>query len=73
MNRIATATTIALLAAVGRLRDRVRDESGQTAAEYLGIVAVIAVIIGILATSQIGETLRTNIVDLIDEIFAGGR
>jgi Flp pilus assembly pilin Flp len=73
MNDLAVKTYVMLALAPARVRSRLADERGQTAAEYLGIIAVIAVIIGVLTTTDIGETLRGNIVDLIDEVFDGGR
>ena len=51
------------------VRRRVRDDSGQTAAEYMGIIVVIAIIIAAIATSGIGSTLASNIMTKIGEIF----
>lgn len=58
-----------MMAAVGR---RLRRESGQTAAEYLGIVVVIAVIIGVLATTEIGDAIRAGVIQTIDRILGSG-
>jgi hypothetical protein len=44
------------------------QQRGQTAAEYLGVLVVVAAIIGVLATSSIGETLRTWITTTICKI-----
>ncbi|MDX2643695.1 hypothetical protein PV341_08940 [Streptomyces sp. PA03-1a] len=55
-----------------RTRMRVRDDSGQTSFEYLGIAVVIAVIIGVLATTDIGNAIRTGILDKIADIVGGG-
>lgn len=43
-------------------------DSGQTSFEYLGIAVVIAVIIGILATTSIGDAVQQAILDAIDKI-----
>jgi pilus assembly protein Flp/PilA len=48
-----------------------RDQDrGQTAAEYLGIVVVVAIIIAAIATSGIGSTIASNIMTKISEIFS---
>lgn len=47
---------------------RLGDERGQTAAEYLGIIVVIVAIIAILATNDIGEAIRTAIMDQIKDL-----
>jgi hypothetical protein len=58
--------------AVESLKDRRRDDRGQTAAEYLGIVVVIGAIIGVLATTEIGTTLKTAITTAIGKVATGG-
>jgi Flp pilus assembly pilin Flp len=57
-----------LLAVSAAAKARLRDERGQTAAEYLGVIVVIGVIIGVLATSGIGEEIADAIKDAIDDI-----
>lgn len=51
------------------VRRRANGDSGQTAAEYMGIIVVIAIIIAAIATSGIGSTLAGNIMTKIGEIF----
>jgi Flp pilus assembly pilin Flp len=51
------------------VRRRANGDSGQTAAEYMGIIVVIAIIIAAIATSGIGTTLAGNIMTKIGEIF----
>jgi Flp pilus assembly pilin Flp len=51
---------------------RRRDEKGQTAAEYLGIVVVIAIIIGVIAGTDIGGQIATGITGKITEIIGSG-
>lgn len=46
-----------------------RDDRGQTAAEYMGIVVVVAIIIVAIATSGLGDTIAGNIITKIGEIF----
>lgn len=69
MNDLILKAHVMIALAPARLRSRMRDDSGQTAAEYLGIIVVIAVIIGILAQSDIGDELLGNITDTITNIF----
>ncbi|MYX35390.1 hypothetical protein [Streptomyces sp. BoleA5] len=55
-----------------RTRVRLRGDSGQTSFEYLGIAVVIAVIIGVLATTDIGQAVKTGILSAITRIVGGG-
>jgi hypothetical protein len=51
---------------------RVREESrGQTAAEYMGVLLVIAVIIGVLVTSSIGQEIVNGAITNIKKVAAG--
>ena len=47
-------------------------DRGQTSFEYLGIAVVIAVIIGVLATTGIGDAVQQAILDAIGKISGGG-
>lgn len=49
-----------------------RRDRGQTAAEYMGIVVIVAIIIVAIATSNIGQTIAGNITAKITEIFGAG-
>ena len=55
-------------------RSRLAEERGQTAAEYLGIVVVVAAIVGALATMgpDIGDATGGFIQDQIESIGGGG-
>ena len=53
-----------------RSNDRAHDR-GQTSFEYLGIAVVIAVIIGVLATTGIGDAVQSAILDAIGKISGG--
>jgi hypothetical protein len=64
MSRWIVRRTIAVNAWVKRSEDH-----GQTSFEYLGIAVVIAVIIGVLAsTTSIGDTILTGILSQITKI-----
>lgn len=50
---------------------RTHRDRGQTSFEYLGIAVVIAVIIGVLATTGIGDAVQKAILDAIGKISGG--
>ncbi len=58
---------------VATLSERVRDQRGQTAAEYMGILLVVAVIIGAIATSGVGDKISGFIGDMIDSASKGDK
>jgi Flp pilus assembly pilin Flp len=51
------------------IRRRVNGESGQTAAEYMGIVVIVAIIIAAIAGSGVGTTFASDITTKIGEFF----
>ncbi|WP_329135931.1 hypothetical protein OG552_23215 [Streptomyces sp. NBC_01476] len=54
-----------------RIRNRVVEhghDRGQGAMEYLGLAVVIAVIIGVLSTTSIGDAILTAILNKISAI-----
>ncbi|MFF6976604.1 Flp family type IVb pilin [Streptomyces sp. NPDC008343] len=54
------------------LRTRaVRDDKGQTAVEYLGIIAVVVAIVLAITGTDIGNTIYTAITDKIAEVVGG--
>ncbi|WP_073492851.1 hypothetical protein [Actinacidiphila paucisporea] len=77
MNRWAvqryTAAEVWLRDRMDRAAARLRSpaDRGQTSFEYLGIAVVIAVIIGILATTGIGDAVQKAILDAIGRISGG--
>jgi len=46
-----------------------RDDRGQTAVEYLGIIAVVVAIVLAITGTDIGQTIYDAIVDKIDEVI----
>lgn len=74
MIRLAVHTQTLALTAVERAqeaRDRLAEERGQTAAEYLGIILLVAVIIAALAASGIAADIVNGIQKLIGNIGKG--
>jgi Flp pilus assembly pilin Flp len=51
---------------------RVRDNRGQTAAEYMGVLLVVSVIIAAVAQTKVGDQIVGKLKDLVDAI-AGGK
>ncbi|MGW4541208.1 Flp family type IVb pilin [Streptomyces chartreusis] len=54
------------------LRSRTaRDDKGQTAVEYLGIIAVVVAIVLAITGTDIGQTIYNAITDKITEVTGG--
>lgn len=57
---------------VEHLRSRAaRDDRGQTAVEYLGIIAVVVAIVLAITGTDIGSTIYDAITDKITEVTGG--
>jgi Flp pilus assembly pilin Flp len=72
MQDLAIRAYLALEGLGDRLKERFEEEEGQTAAEYLGVIVVIAAIIAVLATQDIGNKLKDLILQAIDKVFSAG-
>ena len=57
--------------AVDGLKSRMQDDRGQTAAEYLGIVVVVAGIIAALVAANFGGQIKGLVTDQINKIGKG--
>lgn len=68
--------TYAYIAATNLVRERAaamrKNESGQGAAEYLGMAVVVLAIIGVLATTDLGNKIKENLTQVIDDIMNAG-
>ena len=53
------------------VRNRVESEHGQTAAEYMGILLVVAVIIGALIASGLHHKIADTANGMVDKIAGG--
>ena len=60
----------ALGAAMG-VRNRLEEQRGQTAAEYMGILLVVAVIIGALIAADVDGKIAKAANDMVDKISGG--
>ena len=48
-----------------------RNDKGQTAVEYLGIIAVVVAIVLAITGTDIGQSIYDAIVDRVDEVTGG--
>lgn len=72
--RIAVFTqlwTSDLVDRVGQARRRLSEEDGQTAAEYMGIILIVAVIIAAIFALGLGDLIADRIKVLVDKIGKG--
>jgi hypothetical protein len=53
------------------VRDRLGEERGQTAAEYMGILLVVAVIIGALIAADVDGKIAKAANTMVDKIAGG--
>jgi hypothetical protein len=56
---------------VTRLAERARENRGQTAAEYMGVLLVVSVIIAGVSQTKIGDQIVEKMKHLIDQIAGG--
>ncbi|MFC7914968.1 Flp family type IVb pilin [Streptomyces sp. NPDC057386] len=49
-----------------------RNDRGQTAVEYLGIIAVVVAIVLAITGTDIGQTIYDAIVNKVDEVIGNG-
>jgi Flp pilus assembly pilin Flp len=67
MQDIAIRTTVA----VQNLIYRMREERGQTAVEYAGILALIAIVFGALFAADIDGKIRETVGPAVSDILKG--
>ena len=71
---LAIRARVAMHDVVERTRDlveRTREERGQTAAEYMGVLLLVSLIIAALFTSSIGDWIKNGVGDLVNDIANG--
>ena len=56
---------------VASLVERARENRGQTAAEYMGVLLVVSVIIAGVSQTKIGDQLVEKMKHIIDQIAGG--
>jgi Flp pilus assembly pilin Flp len=62
---------VGLEALVVGLAQRVRENRGQTAAEYMGVLLVVSVIIAAVANTKVGDQIVGKLKSLVDDIAGG--
>jgi Flp pilus assembly pilin Flp len=50
---------------------RLREDAGQTAAEYMGVLLVVSVIIAAVSQTGIGDTIRTKMDAIVTKVATG--
>jgi len=65
---LAVRTQNAVTDLAHRAQARLSEERGQTAAEYMGLILVVAAFIAILTKADIGNTLKTEITKAIKSV-----
>jgi hypothetical protein len=71
---LAIRARVAMHDVAGRARDlaeRSREERGQTAAEYMGVLLLVSLIIAALFTSSVGDWIKNGVADLVDDVANG--
>ena len=70
MQDLALRTYVALENMPLRVRETLADEDGQTAAEYVGILAFVAAVVGVIfaANSDIGGAIVDRISSIISSL-----
>jgi Flp pilus assembly pilin Flp len=71
---LAIRARVAMHDVAGRAREvaeRSREERGQTAAEYMGVLLLVSLIIAALFTSSVGDWIKNGVSDLVDDVANG--
>lgn len=59
---------VGMLSTIDTLGERARENRGQTAAEYMGVLLVVAAVIAAVSTSDIGNEIKTQAVRLVKKV-----
>jgi hypothetical protein len=68
---LAIRTRVAISDLVHAVGERAREQRGQTAAEYMGILLIVAMIIGALFSLGVHTMIRDAVEGFINNIKAG--
>jgi Flp pilus assembly pilin Flp len=72
---LAIRARVAMNGIAGRtheLVERAREQRGQTAAEYMGVLLLVSVIIAALVASPVGGWIADGVEKIVQEIAGGG-
>ena len=70
---LARELAIRTRVAMASLAHRAREQRGQTAAEYMGILLIVALIIGALVSLDVDGKISTAVGDFIENIKKGDK
>jgi hypothetical protein len=73
MQSITDRTQQLAISAWVAVANRAREQRGQTAAEYMGILLIVALIIGALVTLDVDGKISGYVGDFIDNISKGDK
>jgi Flp pilus assembly pilin Flp len=71
INELTLRTAVAVQAFVHGVGERLKDEDGQTAVEYAGIIALLAVIFAALFAVDIPGKIKDAVSPAIEDILKG--
>jgi pilus assembly protein Flp/PilA len=71
MQRAAAAATVWGNEIRERCEDRARDERGQTAAEYMGVLLIVGLIIFAIVELEVAQTIAEAVEDMVNDISGG--
>jgi len=71
MSQLSLEAYVRINTFVAGLLERARENRGQTAAEYMGVLLVVSVIIAGVAQTHIGDQIVEKMKSLIDDIAGG--
>jgi Flp pilus assembly pilin Flp len=70
---LAIRTRVAMSDLPRAVAERMREQRGQTAAEYMGILLIVALIIGALVSLDVDGKISTAVGDFIENIKKGDK
>jgi Flp pilus assembly pilin Flp len=70
---LAIRTRVAMSDLPRVVAERMREQRGQTAAEYMGILLIVALIIGALVSLDVDGKISTAVGDFIENIKNGDK
>jgi Flp pilus assembly pilin Flp len=71
MSDISIEAYVRISTFLSGLAERAREHRGQTAAEYMGVLLVVSVIIAGVAQTDLGDEIVKKMSHLIDDIAGG--
>jgi hypothetical protein len=70
---LAIRTRVAMSGLVQAVSDRAREQRGQTAAEYMGILLIVALIIGFMVALKLHEDIANAAQGFVNNIKGGDK